>query len=35
MAEVAETVDSKELVRETIEKLARDIESKYPKPDDR
>ena len=30
-AEVAETVDSKELVRETIEKLAKDIESKHPK----
>ena len=30
MAEVAETVDSKELVRETIEKLSKDIEAKYP-----
>lgn len=34
MAEVAETIDSKELVKETIEKLARDIERKYPKLDD-
>ena len=34
MAEVAETVDSKELVRDTIEKLAKDIEMKYPKIDD-
>jgi len=34
MAEVAETVDSKELVRETIERLAKDIEEKYPKLDD-
>jgi len=33
MAEVAETVDSTELVRETIEKLAKDIEKKFPKPD--
>ncbi|MCL1878087.1 MAG: restriction endonuclease [Defluviitaleaceae bacterium] len=34
MAEVAETVDSKELVKDTIEKLAVDIEKKYPKLDD-
>lgn len=29
MAEVAETVDSKELVRETIKKLTKEIENKY------
>jgi len=34
MAEVAETVDSKELVKETIEKLAKDIELKFPKLED-
>ena len=34
MAEVAETVDSKELVKDTIEKLAKDIELKYPKLED-
>ena len=31
MAEVSETLDSKDLVKETIEKLAKDIENKYPK----
>jgi len=31
MTEDAETVDSRELIKETIDKLARDIESKYPK----
>ena len=31
MAEVAETVDSRELVRETIKKLATDIKRKHPK----
>ena len=35
MAEDAETFDSKELVKETIEKLAKDIENNYPKLDDR
>ena len=33
MAEDAETIDSKELVKETIEKLAKDIEAKYSKMD--